>query len=222
MCVVCGRVAGWLVGAVIEADRFLARSSDREAWLWHREQGVTATMVSRAATPAGFAEVVAEMEAERRDVTPNAFMSWGNEREPYIADVVKERFGIMPNDWLISAGGKLSPDRWMMATPDGLSLDHKVIGEYKTTGKPLDKIPAHYMRQVQWQMWVTDAERCLFAYELRLDAPGGFAPGFDVETQWVERDDKNIKELVAVAEKLQTINVYASWDQREELENGSV
>ena len=207
---------------MIEADRFLARSSDREAWLWHREQGVTATMVSRAATPAGFAEVVAEMEAERRDITPNAYMDWGNEREPYIAEVAKERFGIMPNDWLISAGGKLSPDCWMMATPDGLSLDHKVIGEYKTSGKPLDKIPAHYMRQVQWQMWVTDAERCLFAYELRLDAPSGFAPGFDVECQWVERDDKKIKELVAVAEKLQTINVYASWDQREELENGSV
>ena len=221
VCVVCGRVVGG-DSAVIEADRFLARSSDREAWLWHREQGVTATMVSKAATPAGFAEVVAEMEAERREITPNAYMDWGNEREPYIAEVVKERFGIMPNDWLISAGGKLSPDRWMMATPDGLSLDHKVIGEYKTTGKPLDKIPAHYMRQVQWQMWVTDAERCLFAYELRLDAPGGFAPDFDINTQWVDRDDKKIKELVAVAEKLQTINVYASWDQREELENGSV
>jgi hypothetical protein len=104
-----------------------------------------------------------------------------------------------------------------------LSLDHKLIGEYKTSGKPLDKIPAHYMRQVQWQLFVAGAERCLFAYELRLDAPGGtFAPGFDVETQWVDRDDKKIKELVSVAEKLQTVNVYASWDQREELENGSV
>jgi len=209
-----------VVGAVIEADRFLARqSTDRDAWLWHRQQGVTATQVGKAYTPAGFAEAVAEIE-NPREVTVNGFMSWGNEREPHIAQVVKERFGIMPNDWLISAGGKLSPDRWMMATPDGLSLDHKVIGEYKTSGKPLDKIPAHYMRQIQWQMWVTDAERCLFAYELRLDAPGGFAPGFDVETQWVDRDDKKIKELVAVAEKLQTINVYKSWEQQEELENG--
>lgn len=208
---------------MIDADRFLARSSDREAWLWHREQGVTATMVSKAATPAGFAEVVAEME-NPREVTPNAFMDWGNEREPFIAQVVLERFDIFPNDYLISKGGKLSPDRWMMATPDGLCWHdgHKTIGEYKTSGKPLDKIPAHYMRQIQWQMWVTDAERCLFAYELRLDAPGGFAPDFDINTQWVDRDDKKIKELVAVAEKLQTINVYASWEQREELENGSV
>ena len=222
MCVVCWGVVG-CDSAVIEADRFLARSSDREAWLWHREQGVTATMVAKAATPAGFAQVVAEME-NPDDIEPNAFMIWGNEREPFIAQVVLERFDIFPNDYLISKGGKLSPDRWQMATPDGLCWHdgHKTIGEYKTTGKPLDKIPAHYMRQVQWQLYVTDAERCLFAYELRLDAPGGFAPGFDVETQWVDRDEKKIKELVSVAEKLQTINVYASWDQREELENGSV
>ena len=203
---------------MIDADRFLARSSDREAWLWHRSQGVTATMVGKAFTPAGFAEVVAELE-DPREVTPNGFMAWGNEREPYIAEVVKERYGLMPNEWVISKGGKLSADRWQMATPDGLSLDHKVIGEYKTTGKPLDKISALYMRQVQWQLYVTDAESCVFAYELRLDAPGGFAPGFDVECQIVERDEKLIKELVAVAEKVQQINVYKSWDQREELEN---
>jgi hypothetical protein len=205
--------------AVIEVDRFLVRSSDREAWLWHRSQGVTATMVARAFTPAGFAEVVAQME-NPEEVTPNAYMDWGNQREPYIAEVVKERYGVMPNEWVISKGGKLSPDRWQMATPDGLSLDHKVIGEYKTTGKPLDKISALYMRQVQWQLYVTDAESCVFAYELRLDAPGGFAPGFDVECQVVERDEKLIRELVAVAEKVQQINVYASWDEREELQNG--
>jgi hypothetical protein len=99
-------------------------------------------------------------------------------------------------------------------------LDHTLIGEYKTSGKPLDKIPAHYMRQCQWQMYVCDAERLLFAYELRLDAPGGFAPSFDVHCQWVERDDKLIKSLIDVAEKLQTINVYSSWTEREELENG--
>lgn len=206
---------------MIDADRFLVRSSDREAWLWHRSQGVTATMVARAFTPAGFAEVVAQME-NPEEVTPNAYMEWGNQRESYIADVVKERYGVMPNEWVISKGGKLSADRWQMATPDGLSLDHIMIGEYKTSGKPLDKIPAHYMRQVQWQLYVTDAESCVFAYELRLDAPGGFAPGFDVECQIVERDEKLIKELVAVAEKVQQVNVYKSWDQREELENGSV
>ena len=204
---------------MIEVDRFLVRSSDREAWLWHRSQGVTATMVARGFTTAGFAEVVAQME-NPVEVTLNAYMEWGNEREPYIAQIVKERYGLLPNDWLISAGVSLSPDRWMMATPDGLSLDHKTIGEYKT-GSSLGKtIKAEHVRQMQWQMWVTDAESCVYAFEERRDAPGGFAPGFDVECRVVERDEKLIKELVSVAEKLQTVNVYKSWDEREEIENG--
>ena len=213
-CVVFGCVA------VIDVDRFLVRSSDREAWLWHRSQGVTATMVARAFTLAGFAEVVAQME-NPEEVTPNAYMEWGNQREPYIAEVVKERFGVMPNDWVISKGGKLSPDRWMMSTPDGLSLDHKVIGEYKTSGSPLGKtIKAEHVRQMQWQMWVTGAQSCVYAFEERQEGPNGFAPGFDVECRVVERDENLIKELVAVAEKVQQINVYKSWDEREEIENG--
>jgi len=215
---VCGFVV--FVGvAVIEVDRFLVRSTDREAWLWHRSQGVTATMVARAFTTAGFAEVVAQME-NPVEVTVNAYMEWGNEREPYIAQIVKERYGLLANDWLISAGVSLSPDRWMMATPDGLSLDHKTIGEYKT-GSSLGKtIKAEHVRQMQWQMWVTGAESCVYAFEERRDAPGGFAPAFDVECRIVERDSKLIKELVSVAEKLQTVNVYKSWDEREEIENG--
>ena len=207
---------------MIAADRFIARSStDREAWLWNRSQGITATAVSRGFTASGFAEVVAQME-NPRPVMPSAVMEWGNIREPHIAQTIFERYSIMPNDWLISKGGPLSPDRWQMATPDGLCWHdgHKTIGEYKTSGKPLDKIPAHYMRQCQWQMYVCDAERLLFAYELRLDAPGNFAPGFDVHCQFVERDDKLIKSLIEVAEKLQTVNVYKSWEEREGMENG--
>jgi hypothetical protein len=175
-------------------------------------------MASRAATPSGFAEVVAQIE-NPVEVIPNAMMLHGVEREPHIAQVVKERFGIMPNDWLIAKDAGL--DQWQMATPDGLSLDHRLIGEYKTSGKPLDNIPIHYRRQMMWQLYVTGAEQCLFAYELRLDAPGGtFAPGFDVETQWVDRDEKMIKELIEVAKKVQMVNVYSSWSEREELENG--
>jgi len=223
-CDFCGGCVG---EPVIEVERFLARSTDREAWLWHREQGITATAIGKAAGgPAGFADVVEQLQ-NPQPIQVNNFMEWGNVREPYIAEVVKERFGILANDWLISAGGKLSPNRWQMATPDGLCWHdgHKTIGEYKTSGKPLDKIPAHYMRQMQWQMFVCgpQVERCLFAYELRLDAPGGFAPGFDVVTQWVPRNNEMIQELLLVAERLQDVNVYNSWqEQREEMENGSV
>lgn len=192
----------------------MVRSSDRLRWLEARASGVTATMVQRAFTPAGMKEVLAELDAPR-DIEPNAYMSWGNERESYIAEIVKQRYGLLANDWLISAGGPMSPDRWMMATPDALSQDHQMIGEFKTSGKPLDKIPAHYMRQIQWQMWVTDAQSCLFAYELRLDAPGGFAPGFDVECQTVARDEELILKLVAVAEQVQQVNVFKSRERED-------
>jgi hypothetical protein len=204
--------------SVIAPERFLARSSDRDNWLWHRSQGVTATMAYRAATPSGFAEVVAQIE-NPVEIVPSPAMLWGVEREPHIAQVVKERYGIMPNDWLIAKDAGL--DQWQMATPDGLSLDHRFIGEYKTTGKPLDNIPIHYRRQIMWQLHVTDAERCLFAYEIRLETPDGrYAPDFDVSCQWVDRDEKMIKELIEVAKKVQMVNVYSSWTERKDLENG--
>ncbi len=175
-------------------------------------------MASRAATPSGFAEVTAQIE-NPVEVVPNAMMLHGVEREPHIAQLVKERYGIMPNEWLIAKDAGLN--QWQMATPDGLSLDHRFIGEYKTSGKPLDKIPIHYQRQCQWQLYVSDAERCLFAYELRLDVPGGgFAPDFDISCQWIDRNESMIKELIEVAKKVQMVNVYSSWTEREELENG--
>ena len=202
----------------IHPDRFIARSTDREAWLAARAEGVTATMVAKAFTPAGFQEVIRDID-NPRTIPSNAYMEWGNRREPHIAQVVKERHGIMPNDWLISRDNGLR--RWQMATPDGLSLDHTVIAEIKTTGKGFDTVPAHYMRQMQWQMHVAgeQVERCLFAWELRMEGPNGFAPGFDVNTQWVERNDDMIRDLIAVAEQVQAHHVYKSWGDMDELNN---
>jgi hypothetical protein len=201
---------------MIAPERFIARSSDRDAWLAARAEGVTATMVAKASTPAGFRDVIEQLE-NPVDIIPNAVMDWGNYREPFIAQIVKEKTGIMPNEWLIAFDDGVR--RWQMATPDGLSMDHTMIAEIKTSGKDLRKIPIGYMRQIQWQLHVTGAERCLFAYELRLEGPEGFVPGFDVETQWVERDDKMIADLIAVAEQIQQHIVYRSWDEREQIEN---
>lgn len=193
---------------MIDVNRFLVRSSDREAWLSARADGVTATMVSRGATPQGYKDVVAEIH-NPVSIEPNAVMRWGNEREPFIAMRVKEMFGVMPNDWVIAKDFGLN--KWQMATPDGLSLDHQLIGEYKTTGKPLDKIPAHYMRQIQWQLHVTDATACVFAYELRKErTDGSFYPALDIEAQMVERDEALIEKLIGVAEEIQMNIVYKS------------
>jgi hypothetical protein len=199
---------------MIAIERFIVSSQTKDLWLAARDRGVTATQVAKASTPAGMKEVLAQIE-NPVPVEPNGFMDWGNEREAYIAHVVKERYGILPNDWLLCADGVAN--HWHMATPDGLSLDHTMIGEYKTSGKPLDKIPANYMRQVQWQLYVTGAKQCVFAYELRLEGPEGFVPGFDVECQVVERDEKMIADLIKVAEEVQMHAVYMerTKDERE-------
>ena len=79
---------------MISVNRFIARSSSRDAWLEARQRGVTATAVAKAASgPAGFRD---QLEARRNpvDVEVNAFMAWGTFMEPVIADWVKERFGI--------------------------------------------------------------------------------------------------------------------------------
>lgn len=197
---------------MISVERFIASSQTKDLWLAARDRGVTATQVAKASTPAGMKEVLAQIE-NPTPVEANAFMSWGTEREAHIAHVVKERYGILPNDWLLCAEG--AGNEWQMATPDGLSLDHTIIGEYKTSGKPLDKVPTNYMRQVQWQLYVTGAEKCLFAYELRLEGPEGFVPGFDVECQWIDRNDEMISELIETAQKVQEHAVYFERAQRE-------
>jgi predicted phage-related endonuclease len=193
---------------VIAPERFIARSSMRQEWLEARERGITATQVAKASTPSGYKEVLSQIE-NPVEVVSNAVMDWGNEREPYISDYIKREFAefqLMPNDWLICADGP--GNEWMMATPDMLSLDHRFIAEIKTSGKPLDKIPLNYMRQMQFQLFVTGAERCLFAYELRLEGPEGFVPGFDIETQWVDRDEDMISELIKTAQRVQEHAIY--------------
>lgn len=201
---------------MIPVERFIVSSQTKDLWLAARDRGVTATQVAKASTPAGMKEVLANIE-NPTPVEPNGFMSWGTEREPYIAHVVKERYGVLPNDWLIAAEG--AGNEWMMATPDGLSLDHSMIGEYKTSGKPLDVIPLNYLRQIQWQLFVTGAEQCVFAYELRMEGPEGFVPGFDVECQVVERNEDMISGLIKTAQKVQEHAVYWEQAQREKGEN---
>ena len=197
---------------MIAVERFIASSQTRNLWLAARDCGVTATQVAKASTPSGMKEVLAQIE-NPTPVDVNAYMSWGTEREAHIAHVVKERYGIMPNDWLLRADG--AGNEWQLATPDGLSLDHTLIGEYKTSGKPLDVIPLNYLRQVQWQLYVSGAEKCLFAYELRLEGPEGFVPGFDVECQWIERNEEIISKLIETAEKVQMHAVFWERSQRE-------
>lgn len=189
---------------MIHHDRFIVRSVDEIEWKRVRETGVSATTVAKAATPSGFAEII----NERNNPTPfedNAYMAFGRDNESWIVASLKDQFGIFANDWLIAADGY--ENRWMFATPDGLSLDHETIAEVKTTGKDWadTSVPIQYRRQVQWQLFVTGASRCVFAWVLRSQAADGrFVPAwFEPKTVIIERDEKMIADLVQVAQQLQ-------------------
>jgi len=107
---------------MISADRFVANKLYFPAgWLLARRHGVTATQMASAATPAGFEQAVTDYH-EDTVIPDNPYMAFGRDFEPVIARTVHTEFGILPNDWLISAEGK--PEH--LATPDGLSPDRTI------------------------------------------------------------------------------------------------
>jgi predicted phage-related endonuclease len=186
---------------MIAASRFVANKQYfPQGWLRARRGGVTATQVAKAATPAGFKQAVVDYFEDFVEFE-NAYMTFGKEMEPVISRTVHTEFGILPNEWLIRN------DKYPhhLATPDGLSPDHTLISEVKTTGLDWDKksLPIQYRRQVQWQLHVTGAERCLFAYMLRLEEQGVFAPAwFEPKSLWIERDEAMIDALISTANRL--------------------
>ena len=64
---------------MIPQERFLARKDqDFEGWLHARRNGVTATQVANASTPAGFEKAAADFLTEYRE-QDNAYMRFGRE-----------------------------------------------------------------------------------------------------------------------------------------------
>jgi hypothetical protein len=189
------------VNSVTLQDRFVARHGT-EAWFAARRNGVSATAVANASTPAGFRDEVAKaLYPEDNQVTDNEYMKFGRDWEQWIVDNLPTEYSIKANDWLIHAEGHV----WQLATPDGISLDGLTIAEVKTTGKDWNTIPIRYIRQVQWQLYVTGAERCVVAWLLRgVDEQGEMVPAwYEPKHVIVERDEDMIAQLIAIAERLQ-------------------
>jgi hypothetical protein len=187
---------------LINTDRFIAsKDLDEGAWLAARREGVTATQVAKAATSSGFAEVVATYW-DIDGIPDNPYMAFGRDSEKWLSLWTKDQYKIMPNAWLIKAH-----DGPYYATPDGLSTDHKLISEIKTTGKDwadYSKIPIAYRRQVQWQLYVTGAAACWFVWMLREETNAGvFVPAWlEPKSLLIDRDDAMIDNLKKVADKL--------------------
>lgn len=183
-------------------DQFVASKALNEGmWLDARRKGVTATQVAKAASgPGGFEQAVQDYVQDYIE-QDNPYMAFGRAWEPVIAMDLKYSHGIMPNDWLLAN----SEFPHHLATPDGLSLDHMKISEIKTTGKDWGegKIPIQYRRQVQWQLHVTGAEVCVFAWMLREENEGVFVPAwFDSKVILIEPDAEIIEQLIETAEGL--------------------
>ena len=187
---------------MIDVERFVAsKNVSAERWLGARREGVTATQVAKAAAgPGGFEQAVEDYRADFVE-QDNPYMAFGRVWEGPLSMYLKDRFEVMPNDWLISS----DKNRHHLATPDGLSLNHEAISEVKTTGKDWnpERIPVQYRRQVQWQLHVTGAAVCFFAWMLREERDGVFLPGwFEPKVVEMGRDEEMIASLVTVADEL--------------------
>ena len=184
---------------MISKDRFVvSKETDYEGWLNARRYGVTATQVATASTPAGFEKAAVDFLTEYRE-PDNAYMEFGRDWEPLMADFVQVEYGVDPNDWLIRG-----EQAHHLATPDGIGVN--VIGEYKTTGKDwgtVEKLPVRYRRQIQWQLHVTGADACVVAWLLRDEVDGRFVPAwFEPKTGIVNRDEEMIQGLIVTADRL--------------------
>jgi hypothetical protein len=164
-----------------------------------RRGGVSATTVAEAATPSGFEQVAAERR-NAVEIIPNDYMLFGTESEAAIMAYAHREHGVLPSDWLIAA--KDNPKH--IATPDGLSPDLLTIAECKTTGKDWATVPIKYRRQVQWQLYVTGAKRCLFLWQLRVPDDHGwfYMPWLEPKHLWIDRDETEIEKLISVADRL--------------------
>lgn len=182
-------------------------SEQREAWLDQRRGGCTATEIAQLAkgSTADRRRIIREkLTGERQDLSGNKYVERGNEREPVIMAWVEENFDLAPSS-LLYAG----TDPRHLATPDGVSNLFFIDGltaEVKTSKHNMDPALAHfkgsgYMDQMQWQMHVMGGQRVLFVWEQHDDNWPDPKPVHDEpQWRWIDRDQKRIDELVAIAD----------------------
>lgn len=191
---------------MIPANRFLAaKHIDEAEWMRARRAGVTATAVAEVAAKRDRAAAI-DAWLNPEPFEQNAFMRFGTESEGAIMRAAHADHGILPVDWVIAA----AENHLHRATPDGLSLDHRTIAECKAPGDPWDAaltkltgIPIRYRRQVQFQLYVTGAERCLFLWNQRVPAGEWFRLAwFEPRFVWIERDDAMQADLIRVADEM--------------------
>ena len=182
------------------------KTESREQWLDARRRYVTATEVAQLARRGqDYWDELREIKAGSRtapDISGLPAVRHGREREALIVPYVQSlEQGMVPNDDLY-----VRNDRYA-ATPD--LVGDGIVGEIKTIKDTrLAKLQAakgwptgQYYDQVQWQLFVTGAIACVFAWEPYEDWGGELVPREDTrEHITIHRDDARINQLQEVAD----------------------
>ena len=182
------------------------KTKSREQWLEARRRYVTATEVAQLVRRGqDYWDELREIKAGRRtapDISNLPAVRHGRERESLIAPYVQSlEEGMVPNEDLY-----VRNDRYA-ATPD--LVGDGIVGEIKTIKDTrLAKLQSakgwptgQYYDQVQWQLFVTGAIACIFAWEPYEDWDGELVPREDMrEHITIHRDDLRINQLREVAD----------------------
>ena len=182
------------------------KTESREQWLDARRKYVTATEVAQLARRGqDYWDELREIKAGQRtapDISNLPAVRHGREREALIVPYVQSlEEGMVPNDDLYVRNGRYA------ATPD--LVGDGIVGEIKTIKDTrLAKLQdakgwptGQYYDQVQWQLFVTGAIACIFAWEPYEDWDGELVPREDMrEHITIHRDEERITQLQEVAD----------------------
>lgn len=202
-----------------------AHPETRQAWIDFRNGGITATQIRDWGIPSKRAVILEEKATGvTEDLSYIDYVEHGNIREPVISEWVERQFGIAPT----SAVFCHAHNARHIASPDGVTLDpfsrQLVVGpdaavlEVKTSTKDLTPGPLsqgrvllsltkgslfqtkNYYTQIQWQMYVMNAAKTLFVWEVhdgvKDPETGTFTPVGPPQWCWIMRDQKLIDVLV--------------------------
>ena len=182
------------------------KTESREQWLDARRKYVTATEVAQLVRRGqDYWDEIREIKAGQRtapDISGLPAVRHGREREALIVPYVQSlEQGMVPNSDLY-----VRNDRYA-ATPD--LVGDGIVGEIKTIKDTrLAKLQqakgwptGQYYDQVQWQLFVTGAIACIFAWEPYEDWDGELVPREDMRDHiTIHRDDARINQLREVAD----------------------
>ena len=182
------------------------KTESREQWLDARRKYVTATEVAQLVRRGqDYWDELREIKAGTRtapDISNLPAVRHGRERAAVIVPYVQSlEEGMVPNSDLYVRNQRYA------ATPD--LVGDGIVGEIKTIKDTrLAKLQAakgwptgQYYDQVQWQIFVTGAIACVFAWEPYEDWGGELVPREDMrEHITIHRDEERIKALQEIAD----------------------